>query len=86
MVKLRQSSFRRILVTRILLVFVPVLLIGEIAALNKARSSLLNNVRQNLIDSAINKGEKITDAIATLETNLLTATQTQAIKSGSVIE
>ncbi|MBA4451265.1 two-component sensor histidine kinase, partial [Cylindrospermopsis raciborskii CS-506_D] len=79
MVKLRQSSFRRILVTRILLVFVPVLLIGEIAALNKARSSLLNNVRQNLIDSAINKGEKITDAIATLETNLLTATQTQAI-------
>ncbi|MBA4447010.1 two-component sensor histidine kinase, partial [Cylindrospermopsis raciborskii CS-506_C] len=78
MVKLRQSSFRRILVTRILLVFVPVLLIGEIAALNKARSSLLNNVRQNLIDSAINKGEKITDAIATLETNLLTATQTQA--------
>jgi len=86
MVKLRQSSFRRILVTRILLVFVPVLLIGEIAALNKARSSLLNNVRQNLIDSAINKGEKITDAIATLETNLLTATQTEAIRSGSVIE
>jgi two-component system, NarL family, sensor histidine kinase BarA len=83
MAKSSQSSFRRILVTRILLVFVPVLLIGEMAALNKARSSLLNTARQNLTDSAINKGQKITDAIATLKTNLLTASQTKAIQSGS---
>ncbi|TAF04996.1 MAG: sensor histidine kinase [Nostocales cyanobacterium] len=79
----RQSSFRRILVTRILLVFVPVLLTGEMVALNKARSSLLNTARQNLTDSAINQGEKITDAIATLKTNLLSASYTKAIQSGS---
>ncbi|MEA5577289.1 ATP-binding protein [Anabaena sp. UHCC 0451] len=79
----RQSSFRRILVTRILLVFVPVLLTGEMVALNKARSSLLNTARQNLTDSAINKGEKISDAIAALKTNLLSASQTRAIQSGS---
>ncbi|AFZ56391.1 sensor histidine kinase [Anabaena cylindrica FACHB-243] len=78
-----QSSFRRILVTKILLLFVPVLLIGEMAALNKARSSLLNTARQNLTESAIHKGEKITDAIAALKTNLLSASQTRVIQSGS---
>ncbi|MBK1989376.1 two-component sensor histidine kinase [Sphaerospermopsis aphanizomenoides BCCUSP55] len=83
MAKFRQSSFRRILVTRILLLFVPVLLVGEMVALNKARSSLLETARQNLTDSAINKGEKITDAIAALKTNLFSASQTKVIQSGS---
>jgi two-component system, NarL family, sensor histidine kinase BarA len=86
MAKLRQSSFRRILVTRILLLFVPVLLIGEIFALNKARSSLLKTARQNLTESAINKGEKIADAIATLKTTLLSASQTTIIQSGSPLQ
>ncbi|WP_016949534.1 sensor histidine kinase [Anabaena sp. PCC 7108] len=82
MAKFRQSSFRRILVTRILLLFVPVLLVGEMVALNKARSSLLTTARQNLTESAINKGEKITDTIAVLKTNLFSASQTTVIKSG----
>ncbi|MBW4688208.1 MAG: two-component sensor histidine kinase [Komarekiella atlantica HA4396-MV6] len=86
MAKSHQSSFRRILVTRILLLFVPVLLIGEIFALNKARSSLLKTARQNLTESAINKGEKITDAIATLKTTLLTASQTTSIQSDSPLQ
>ncbi|MFO5494813.1 MAG: ATP-binding protein [Cuspidothrix sp.] len=86
MAKSRQSSFRRILVTRILLVFVPVLLIGEIVALNKARSSLLNTARQNLTESAVNKGEKISDDIAALRSNLITASQTKVIRSGSSSE
>ena len=86
MTKLRQSSFRRILVTRILLVFVPVLLVGEMVALNKARSSLLRIARQNLTESAINKGEKITGAIGALKTNLLIASQTKIIQSGSATE
>ena len=64
MTNYRQSSFRRILVTRILLLFVPVLLIGEIVALNKERSSILGTARQNLTESAISKGERIGDAIA----------------------
>ncbi|MCC5638452.1 two-component sensor histidine kinase [Nostoc sp. CHAB 5844] len=86
MAKFRQSSFRRILVTRILLLFVPVLLLGEIVALNKARSSLLNTARQNLTESAVLKGEKIVNAIATLKTSLLIASQTLVVRSGSEVE
>ena len=86
MAKSRQSSFRQILVTRILLVFVPVLLVGEMVALNKARSSLLNTARQNLTESAVNKGEKISDDITALRSNLITASQTKVIQSGSPIQ
>ncbi|MBC1216732.1 HAMP domain-containing protein [Trichormus variabilis ARAD] len=78
-----QSSFRRILVTRILLLFVPVLFVGQIAALNKARSSLLKTARQNLTESAVIRGERILNAIATLKTNLLTASRTTVVQSGS---
>lgn len=83
MAKPSQSSFRRILVSRILLLFVPVLLAGEILALNKARSSLLETARKNLTESSQIKGEKIVDAIAGLKSNLLSASQTTVIKSGS---
>lgn len=82
----RQSSFRRILVTRILLLFVPVLLIGEIVALNKARSSILLTARQNLTESAISKGERIGDAIAIFKANLLNVSKTMVIPSDSPIE
>ncbi|AFY41895.1 hybrid sensor histidine kinase/response regulator [Nostoc sp. PCC 7107] len=82
----RQSSFRRILVTRILLLFVPVLLLGEIVALNKARSSLLNTARQNLTESAVLKGEKIVNAIAALKTSVLVTSQTSILRSGSEAE
>ncbi|MDZ8051719.1 MAG: ATP-binding protein [Aulosira sp. ZfuVER01] len=84
--KSRQSSFRRILLTRILLLFVPVLLIGEIVALNKARTSLLKTARQNLTESAVIKGEKIVDAIATLKTSLLIISKTKVIQSRSLTE
>jgi signal transduction histidine kinase len=83
MAKPRQSSFRRILVTRILLLFVPVLLLGELVALNKARSSLLSTARQNLTESAVIKGEKIVNAIATLKNSALIASQTTVLRSGS---
>ncbi|MHC5737202.1 ATP-binding protein [Nostoc sp.] len=82
----RQSSFRRILVTRILLLFVPVLLIGEIVALNKARSSILGTARQNLTESAVSKGERIGDAIAILKANLLSVSKTTVIPSNSPIQ
>ncbi|BAZ23089.1 integral membrane sensor signal transduction histidine kinase [Kalymmatonema gypsitolerans NIES-4073] len=83
MAKPRQSSFRRILVSKILLLSVPVLLIGEIVAYKNARSSLLETARQNLTESAIIKGEKIVEASAALKTNLLSASQTTVIQSGS---
>ncbi|BBD64986.1 integral membrane sensor signal transduction histidine kinase [Nostoc commune NIES-4072] len=86
MTNYRQSSFRRILVTRILLLFVPVLLIGQIIALNKARSSILGTARQNLTESAISKGERIRDAIAILKANLLTVSKTTVIPSAPIQE
>ncbi len=86
MTNFRQSSFRRILVTRILLLFVPVLLIGEIVALNKARSSILGTARQNLTQSATSKGQRIEDAIALLKAHLLTVSKTTVIPSGSPIQ
>ncbi|MEH1886890.1 ATP-binding protein [Nostoc sp.] len=86
MTNYRQSSFRRILVTRILLLFVPVLLIGEIVALNKARSSILGTARQNLTESAISKGDRIGDAIAILKANLLSVSKTTVIPSSSSIQ
>ncbi|MDZ8184160.1 MAG: ATP-binding protein [Nostoc sp. ChiSLP02] len=81
-----QSSFRRILVTRILILFVPVLLVGEIVALNKARSSLLLTARQNLTESAISKAEKTVDAIALLKAHLLSVSKTTIIPSNLPIE
>ncbi|MEH1872995.1 ATP-binding protein [Nostoc sp.] len=86
MTNYRQSSFRRILVTRILLLFVPVLLIGEIVALNKARSSILGTARQNLTESAISKGERIGDAIAILKATLLSVSKTTVIPSAPIQE
>ncbi len=83
MAKPVQSSFRRILLSRILLLSVPVLLIGEAVAFRKARSSLLETARWNLTESAVNKGENINNAIAALKTNLLVASQTTVLRSGS---
>lgn len=83
MAKSRQSSFRRILVSRILLLSVPVLLVGEIVVFKKARSSLLETARQNLTESAVIKGEMITNGIAALKSNLISASQTSVIQSGS---
>ena len=83
MAKLGQSSFRRILLARILLLSVPVLLIGEAVTFRKARSSLLETARWNLTESAVKKGENINNAIAALKTNLLVASQTTVLRSGS---
>ena len=83
MAKSRQSSFRRILVSRILLLSVPVLLLGEIVVFKKARSSLLETARQNLTESAVIKGEMIVHGIAALKSNLISASQTSIIQSGS---
>ena len=83
MAKLNQSSFRRILLSRILLVSVPVLLIGEAITFRKARSSLLETAQQNLTESAVTKGESISDAIASLKATLLMASQTSVLQTGT---
>ena len=82
MVNFRQSSFRRILISKILLLSVPVLLIGEFVGYKKARSSLIEIARQNLTESAIIKGENIVNTIDTLKSNLFIASQTTVLQSG----
>ena len=82
MAKPRQLSFRRLLVSRILLLSVPVLLTGEIVVFKKARYTQLETARKNLTESAIIKSEKILDTIASLKSNLLSASQTTTIREG----
>ncbi len=83
MVKSGQSSFRRILLSRILLLSVPVLLLGEYVTYRKARSSLLETARQNLTESAIRKGDSINASLESLQANLLTASESVVLHSGS---
>ena len=73
MFKSSPISFRRILLSRILLLLVPVLLSGVYVTYRKARSSLLETARQNVKEEAIREGERLTDNINALEANLLTA-------------
>lgn len=82
---LGKTTFRRILLSRILLVSVPVLLLGEYVTYRKARSGLLETARQNLSESAVRKGEKIQDSIKGLQASLLSASQTAVLESGSLL-
>ena len=83
MAKPGQSSFRRVLLSRLLLLSVPVLLLGVYVTYRKARSTLLDTARQNLTESAVRKGESIQEAISALQANLLTASQAIVFQSQS---
>ena len=81
-----QSSFRRILLSRLLLLSVPVLLTGVYVTYRKARSAFLETARKNLTESAILKGESISQSIEALKTNLANASDAEALKSDSLQE
>ncbi|WP_377478467.1 MAG: sensor histidine kinase [Microcoleus anatoxicus] len=81
MVKLGQSSFRRILLSRILLLSVPVLLVGEYVTYRKARSTLLETARQNLTESAVRKAETIEQWAKSLRSNLIGASESSILQS-----
>ncbi len=81
-----QTSFRRILLSRILLLSVPVLLMGEYVTYRKARSSLLETARQNMTESAIRKGTSIRDSVDALKANLITASESAIVASGNASE
>jgi two-component system, NarL family, sensor histidine kinase BarA len=83
MAKPGQSSFRRVLLSRLLLLSVPVLLLGVYVTYRKARSTLLDTARQNLTESAVRKGESIQEVISALQANLLTASQAIVLQSQS---
>lgn len=73
MAKPAQSSFRRILLSRILLLSIPVLLTGELVAYQKVRDTLLDTARQNLTESAVRKGENIRDLTAATRSTVVAA-------------
>ncbi|MGB3613500.1 MAG: hypothetical protein WBA10_06865, partial [Elainellaceae cyanobacterium] len=79
----KQPSFRRILLLRILLISVPILLIGVAVAFRKARTTLLYTAQQNLAESAERKAENIQTSIVALQTSLVTASETLALRTGS---
>ncbi|NJR25935.1 MAG: two-component sensor histidine kinase [Richelia sp. CSU_2_1] len=81
MVKLGPSSFRRILLSRILLLSVPVLLVGEYVTYRKARSTLLETARQNLTESAGRKAETIEQWAKSLKSNLIGASESSMLQS-----
>lgn len=83
MVKPGQSSFRRILLSRLLLLSVPVLLAGVYVTYRKARSTLLETARQNLKESSVRKGDRIQEKIAALKSTLVLASDSVVLKSGS---
>jgi len=81
-----QSSFRRILLSRLLLVSVPVLLMGVYVTYRKARSAFLEMARQNLTESAIRKADNIEQSIQFLQANLITAGESLVLKQGTLDE
>ncbi len=76
-----QSSFRRILLSRILLLSVPVLLVGEYVTYRKARSGLLETARLNLTESAVDMAQDIQDWRTSLQSSLLLATENSVLQS-----
>jgi signal transduction histidine kinase len=81
-----QSSFRRILLSRLLLVSIPVLLMGVYITYRKARSAFLETARQNLTESAIRKADNIEQSIRFLTANLVTAGESMVLKQGTLAE
>ena len=79
-----QSSFRRILLSRILLVSVPILLIGVYVTYRKARSAFLETARQNLTESAVRKGDLVKHSIKALRNNLARASDVAISRSDTL--
>jgi signal transduction histidine kinase len=85
MAMLGQSSFRRILLLRILLLSIPILFLGMAVTFRKARTSLLTTARLNLEQSAVRKADTIKAAIEDLQTNLAIASETAPLQYGSAV-
>ncbi len=83
MAKFGQTSFRRILLSWILLLSVPILLVGEYVTYHTARKSLLDTAHLNLTESAVKKADGILDTIQNLKANLIAASQISLIQPGA---
>lgn len=83
MAKSSQSSFRRILLRRLLLLSIPVLLTGEVVAYKKARAGLLGTAQHNLTASASRKAATLRTSIASLRSSLALAATSTALQLNS---
>ena len=79
----KPSSFRRILLTRLFFLSVPILLIGVYVTYAKARSAFIESARQNLTESAIRQGESIRQSVNEVYANLTIASDLEILKSDS---
>jgi signal transduction histidine kinase len=84
MPKLRQSSFRRILLSQILLLSLPVLLVGEYVTYRKSRSGLLETAHFNLTESATKKSQTIEEWTNSIKSSLNLATENIILNSGKI--
>lgn len=79
-----QSSFRRVLISRVLLISVPILLIGVACTFWRARTSLLLTANHNLVESATSKAQHIDADVQTLRAILETASQSNVLINNDV--
>ncbi len=77
----KPSSFRRILLSRLFFLSVPILLTGVYLTYSKTRSTFVEIARHNLTDSAIRKGESIRQSINEVYANLTIASGLKILKS-----
>lgn len=82
MIKQGKSSFRWILLSRILLLTVPVLLLGQYVTYRKARSTMLETARQNLTESASRQAEALENSLKAIKSNLTSASESYVFRSG----
>ncbi|MEM9272727.1 MAG: histidine kinase dimerization/phospho-acceptor domain-containing protein, partial [Cyanobacteria bacterium P01_F01_bin.143] len=76
-------SFRRILLSRLFFLSVPILLTGVYITYSKARSAFIESARQNLTESAIHQGEHIRQSVNEVYANLTIASDLEILKSDS---
>jgi len=74
-------SFRRILLSRILLLSVPVLLTGQYVTYRKTRSTLLDTARYNLMQSAEHKRDRFHDFFLSIHASLTAISDSTALRS-----
>lgn len=78
-----QPSFRRFLLTRLLLFSIPILLIGMGVTFQKTRIALLEASDTALAERATRRAENMQQELEAVRTNLAIASQTQVIQTGT---
>jgi len=76
-----QPSFRRLLLTRLLLFSIPILLVGMGMTYRTMRATLLEAASKRLSERADDKAQEIQSSLRALESQLAIASQTEELRS-----